>query len=44
MHLAAQARYTARLTPGTTGESRNKNTDAGDAATLSTLNPFYEKL
>lgn len=29
---------------GTTGESRNENTDAGDAPTLSTLNLFYEKL
>lgn len=42
-HLVAQARYTANDTSGTTGESRNENTDAGDAPTLSTLNLFYEK-
>ena len=44
MHQAAWARYTANNTSGTTGESRNENTAAGDAPTLSTLNLFYEKL
>ena len=37
-------RYASNDTSGTTGESRNENTDAGDAPTLSTLNLFYEKL
>ncbi len=44
MHQAAWTRYTTNDTSGTTGESLNENTDAGDAPTLSTLNLFYEKL
>ena len=36
-------RYASNNTSAT-GESRNENTDVGDAPTLSTLNLFYEKL